>query len=317
MRPVRLEHRPGSPASATTPSSTSPTPTTSRSSARPGPASPPSSTRSPSRSTAPRTGGGASNAISYALAPTTQPVHRLADLRRRPRTATRWPARSAASGRQIQQKNVSLVRFADPTAVTIDPDGPPPETAGRGDQRAQRPRSRTCSGLGVRRLLPVRRPPPGRVRPVPDRERRATGRRSCSSCSAPATTRPSGSAPALRPRHAAQRSRRAHRAARPATPTPPGRPKPRPGPGKPSSEQLAGTVEQLVPQVLRGPGPRRRGRGPSRGPLRTEVALLTSIRTPATGWATLQRQVADRVRRRRRRPDEAAETAAPGLHRCR
>lgn len=69
---------------------------------------------------------GRSNAISYALAPTSNrcTVSLTFDI-----AATRYQvAREVRRvGQQIQQKAVSLVKFADPNVIVPDPDGPPPE----------------------------------------------------------------------------------------------------------------------------------------------------------------------------------------------
>ncbi|MBX7554975.1 SMC family ATPase [Streptomyces sp. tea 10] len=69
---------------------------------------------------------GRSNAISYALAPTSNrcTVSLTFDVASQRYQVAREVRRV---GQQIQQKAVSLVKFADPTAVVIDPDGPQPE----------------------------------------------------------------------------------------------------------------------------------------------------------------------------------------------
>lgn len=69
---------------------------------------------------------GRSNAIAYALAPTSNrcTVSLTFDIGSQRYQVAREVRRS---GQQIQQKAVSLVRFADATAVVIDPHGPQPE----------------------------------------------------------------------------------------------------------------------------------------------------------------------------------------------
>ena len=69
---------------------------------------------------------GRSNAISYALAPTSNrcTVSLTFDVGSQRYQVAREVRRV---GQQIQQKTVSLVRFADPTVAVIDPDGPQPE----------------------------------------------------------------------------------------------------------------------------------------------------------------------------------------------
>ncbi|MFD7626630.1 AAA family ATPase [Streptomyces sp. NPDC059851] len=69
---------------------------------------------------------GRSNAISYALAPTSNrcTVSLTFDVASQRFQVAREVRRV---GQQIQQKAVSLVRFTDPTAVLIDPTGPQPE----------------------------------------------------------------------------------------------------------------------------------------------------------------------------------------------
>src|SRR6476619_631934 len=70
---------------------------------------------------------GRSNAIAYALAPTSNrcTVALTFDVGNQRYQVAREVRRVGSS--TIQQKAVSLVRFTDPSAVTIDPDGPQPE----------------------------------------------------------------------------------------------------------------------------------------------------------------------------------------------
>ncbi|MFD6548542.1 AAA family ATPase [Streptomyces sp. NPDC058398] len=69
---------------------------------------------------------GRSNAISYALAPTSNrcTVSLTFDVGSQRYQVAREVRRI---GQQIQQKSVSLVKFADPTTVVVDADGPQPE----------------------------------------------------------------------------------------------------------------------------------------------------------------------------------------------
>lgn len=69
---------------------------------------------------------GRSNAISYALAPTSNrcTVSLTFDVASQRYQVAREVRRI---GGQVQQKAVSLVRFADPTAIAVDPSGPQPE----------------------------------------------------------------------------------------------------------------------------------------------------------------------------------------------